>query len=214
MEDSRTLNSSQRLVSTFKNLLDIPEGDITGITVVRSGRIQTSISRDVPVLVQEMVFGRKEEGMRASSQILDKEKELLPSSEDVLGARKHTKASEILETHVLKGKGIKNKIFFEKLKHFIRGSEERVGPKEGQQTCGNCRSLHKKESNSKSAKTQASKPQRKTRRAGKGKMEWDIPSGTGPTLRDTELQQRKKQQWTMYSIRKEILWNSKTRRRK
>ncbi|MBW0550464.1 hypothetical protein O181_090179 [Austropuccinia psidii MF-1] len=45
-------------------------------------------SGDILVLVQELAYGSKEEGVGTSSQLVDRENELLPSSKEILGSRK------------------------------------------------------------------------------------------------------------------------------
>ncbi|MBW0469492.1 hypothetical protein O181_009207 [Austropuccinia psidii MF-1] len=62
MEDARTSTSSQRLSSTFKPLFNSPEADITAIPVIRSEQTPTSSSRNIPVSVQELVYGSKHAG--------------------------------------------------------------------------------------------------------------------------------------------------------
>ncbi|MBW0532939.1 hypothetical protein O181_072654 [Austropuccinia psidii MF-1] len=93
-------------------------------------------SGNIPVSVQEIVYGRKEELVGSCSQPVDKEKELISSSKGDLGPRKDQKFSEGLETYVLKRKIPGYKSLVEKPKHFDSGQEERAGPKEGQQPCG------------------------------------------------------------------------------
>ncbi|MBW0583117.1 hypothetical protein O181_122832 [Austropuccinia psidii MF-1] len=106
------------------------------ITFVRSKEFTTSSSRDIPVSVKEMVYGSKAGGVGTSSKILDKENELLPSSEEAFGHRNNNSTPEGMDTHVLQGTGLKDKSLVEKSKNFVRGSEERVGPKEGKQPSG------------------------------------------------------------------------------
>ena len=59
MEDARTSTSSQRLASTFETLIESPEADITAISVVRPESVSTGNNRDIPVSVQELVYGSK-----------------------------------------------------------------------------------------------------------------------------------------------------------
>ncbi|MBW0475317.1 hypothetical protein O181_015032 [Austropuccinia psidii MF-1] len=106
------------------------------INFVRSEEFTTRSSRDIPVSVQEMVYGSKAGGVGTSSKSLDKGNELLPSSEEAFGHRKYNSTPEGMETYVFQGKGLKDKSLVEKSKHFVRGSEERVGVKEGKQPCG------------------------------------------------------------------------------
>ncbi|MBW0468072.1 hypothetical protein O181_007787 [Austropuccinia psidii MF-1] len=81
MEDARTSTSSQRLFRKFKTLLDSPEAERTAIPVFRSEQFPTSRSIDIPVSVQELVYGGKEAGVGTSAQIFDMENELLPSKD-------------------------------------------------------------------------------------------------------------------------------------
>ncbi|MBW0511977.1 hypothetical protein O181_051692 [Austropuccinia psidii MF-1] len=114
MEDSRTSTSSQMLVSTFYTLIESPEGDIMAITVVRLESFPTGSNRDIPVSVQELVYGGKEAVVGTSAKSLDKHNELLYSSEEVHGPRKDRRTSEGLETHVLKGKSPIDKTWLKK----------------------------------------------------------------------------------------------------
>ncbi|MBW0503389.1 hypothetical protein O181_043104 [Austropuccinia psidii MF-1] len=68
MEDSRASTSSQRLVNTFETLLESSEACITAIPVFRPESFPTGSNRDIPVSVQELLYGGKED-----------EWELLPS---------------------------------------------------------------------------------------------------------------------------------------
>ncbi|MBW0591684.1 hypothetical protein O181_131399 [Austropuccinia psidii MF-1] len=70
--------------------------------------------------------------MGASVKSLDRPNELLPSSEKVHGPRKDSRLSEGLDTYVLQRSSTKDKGLVGKSKHFVRGPEERVGSKEGQ----------------------------------------------------------------------------------
>ncbi|MBW0590191.1 hypothetical protein O181_129906 [Austropuccinia psidii MF-1] len=71
MEDARTSTSSQRLASTFEPLIERPEADITDIAV-RPESLPTGSSRDIPVPVQELVYGSKTERVGTSSKSLDR----------------------------------------------------------------------------------------------------------------------------------------------
>ncbi|MBW0526759.1 hypothetical protein O181_066474 [Austropuccinia psidii MF-1] len=73
IEDSRASTSSQRLDSTFDTLLQCPEAYITAIPVVRSEQFPIGCSGNIPVSVQELVYGRKTARMRALSKPLYKE---------------------------------------------------------------------------------------------------------------------------------------------
>ncbi|MBW0486880.1 hypothetical protein O181_026595 [Austropuccinia psidii MF-1] len=70
LEDSRASTSSQRSASTFENLPESPEADITSIPVLICGQIQGSSSGDTPVSVQELVYVRKAAAVETSAQLL------------------------------------------------------------------------------------------------------------------------------------------------
>ncbi|MBW0581665.1 hypothetical protein O181_121380 [Austropuccinia psidii MF-1] len=61
MEDARTSTSSKRLASTLDTLIESPEAEITAIAVVRPESLSTGNNRDIPVSVQELVYGSKTE---------------------------------------------------------------------------------------------------------------------------------------------------------
>ncbi|MBW0590224.1 hypothetical protein O181_129939 [Austropuccinia psidii MF-1] len=100
MEHSRTSTSSQRLASTFDTLIESPEADITAIPV-RPESLPTGSSRDIPVSLQELVYGSKTARVGTSPKSFDRHHELISSSEEVHGARKDRGTSEGLDTHVL-----------------------------------------------------------------------------------------------------------------
>ncbi|MBW0476236.1 hypothetical protein O181_015951 [Austropuccinia psidii MF-1] len=58
-------------------------------------------SGNIPVSVQELVYGGKEIGVGTSSKPLVRDSELLSSSEEVHGPREDLRPSEGLDTHVL-----------------------------------------------------------------------------------------------------------------
>ncbi|MBW0578668.1 hypothetical protein O181_118383 [Austropuccinia psidii MF-1] len=101
MEDARTSTSSQRLARTFDTLIESPEADITAISVVRPESLSTGKNRDIPVSVQEVVYGSKTARVRTSPKSLDRHHELISSNEEVHGTRKDRGTSEGLDTHVL-----------------------------------------------------------------------------------------------------------------
>ncbi|MBW0579178.1 hypothetical protein O181_118893 [Austropuccinia psidii MF-1] len=72
MEDARPSTSSQRLASAFKALIGIPEADITAIAVVRPESLSTDNNRDIPVSVQELVYGSKNARVGTSPKSLDR----------------------------------------------------------------------------------------------------------------------------------------------
>ncbi|MBW0592933.1 hypothetical protein O181_132648 [Austropuccinia psidii MF-1] len=168
MEHSRTSTSPQRLAKTCDTLIESPEAYITAITVVRPELFPAGNNRDIPVSVQELVYGGKEAGVGTSAKSLDRHNELLSSSEGAHGPRKGRRASEGLETHLLQRTSPTDKSLVEKPKHVVRGPEE-VGPRKGQQHNGSSPS--------------PSKPQRSMRRASKRQREMQNPSGTSLTVR-------------------------------
>ncbi|MBW0578251.1 hypothetical protein O181_117966 [Austropuccinia psidii MF-1] len=107
---------------------------------------------DIPVSVQELVYGGKAAGVGASAKSLDRHNEFLSSSEEAHGPRKDRRTSEGFKTHVLQGTSPTYKSLVEKPKHVVRGPEEEVHPRKGQQPSGSSPSLHKKNSASTSAK--------------------------------------------------------------
>ncbi|MBW0474608.1 hypothetical protein O181_014323 [Austropuccinia psidii MF-1] len=166
MEDARTSTSFQRLERSFENILESPEADITGIFVIRSEQLSTGISSNIPVSVQELVYSGKTAGVGTFSKPLDREIELLYSSEEVHGPRKERGPSKWLETHVLQMKSPEDKILVEKPRHFVRG------PEQGQQPYGISSSPHKKKSASTSAKQGKESPKEQLEvKKGKDKME-------------------------------------------
>ncbi|MBW0530446.1 hypothetical protein O181_070161 [Austropuccinia psidii MF-1] len=179
MEDSRTSTSSQILASTFETLVESPEADITAIPVVRPKSFPAGSNRDIPVSVQELVHGSKEEGVGISSKSLDWHNELLSSSEKAHGPRKDRRTPEGLETHVFQGTSPTDKSLVEKTKQVLRGPEEKVGPRKGQQPSGSSPSLHKQKFTSKSAKKGQENPKEQSEGKEKGKGEvkskWNKP---------------------------------------
>ncbi|MBW0494322.1 hypothetical protein O181_034037 [Austropuccinia psidii MF-1] len=82
MEDARTYT---RIFDTFLGVQKLKK---TAIPVVRSEHLLTIRSGNIPVSVQELVYGGKAARVGASSQLLDRDNELLPSSKEGLGPRK------------------------------------------------------------------------------------------------------------------------------
>ncbi|MBW0500506.1 hypothetical protein O181_040221 [Austropuccinia psidii MF-1] len=121
MEDSRTSTSSQRLAGTFETLIESSEADITAFAVVRPESLPTDNNRDIPVSVQELVYGSKKERVGTSPKSLDRYHELLSSSEEVHGARKDRRTSGGLDTHVLQRTSPTDKTLCAKPEHVIRG---------------------------------------------------------------------------------------------
>ncbi|MBW0593467.1 hypothetical protein O181_133182 [Austropuccinia psidii MF-1] len=109
-------------------------------------------NENIPVSLQELVYGSKEEGVKTSARSLGRHNELISSSEEVHGPRKERGPSEGLKTHVLQRTSPTDKSLVEKPKHVFRGPEEEVVLRKGQQPSGSSPRLHKKKSASKSAK--------------------------------------------------------------
>ncbi|MBW0519468.1 hypothetical protein O181_059183 [Austropuccinia psidii MF-1] len=72
MEDARTSTSFKRLASTFETLIESPEAEITAIPVVRPESFPAGNNRDIPVSVQELVYGGKTAGVGTSAKPLDR----------------------------------------------------------------------------------------------------------------------------------------------
>ncbi|MBW0564919.1 hypothetical protein O181_104634 [Austropuccinia psidii MF-1] len=194
MEDARASTSSQRLASTFDTLIESPEAEITAIAVVRPESLSTGNNRDIPVSVQELVYGSKTTRVGTSPKSLDRHHELISSSEEVHGARKDRRTSSGLYTHSLQRKIPTDKILVEKLKHFIRGLEEEVGLREGKQPSGSSPSLHKQKSVSTSAKQAHANPKDQPEGKGKAQLEQALPA----ELQDS--QKKRRQPWKMCLI--------------
>ncbi|MBW0504083.1 hypothetical protein O181_043798 [Austropuccinia psidii MF-1] len=155
-------------------------------------------NRDIPVSVQELVYGSKEAGVGTSSKSLDRHKELLSSSEEVHGPKKDRRTSEGLDTHFIQRTSPTDESLFEKPKHVVRGPKERTTaqwklPKAPQAKI----SLSK-------CQKRTRKPQRAIRRARKGQRERKNISGTSLTHRITESPRKRRQPWTMCSIWQEL----------
>ncbi|MBW0576855.1 hypothetical protein O181_116570 [Austropuccinia psidii MF-1] len=131
MEDVRSSTSSQRLPRTFDTLIEIPEAEITAIPVVRPESFPAGSNRNIPVSVQELLYGGKAAGVGASAKSLDRHNELSSSSEEAHRPRKDRRTSEGLGTHVLQGTSPTDKSLVEKPKHVVRGPEEEFGPRKG-----------------------------------------------------------------------------------
>ncbi|MBW0589886.1 hypothetical protein O181_129601 [Austropuccinia psidii MF-1] len=126
-------------------------------------------NRNIPVSIQELVYGGKAEGVGTSAESLDRKDELISPSEDVHGPRKDRGSSEGLDTHVLQRTSQTAKSLVEKPKHVVRGQEEEVGPRKNQQPSGSSQSLHKQKSSSKSAKKGHKNPKEQSEGQEKGK---------------------------------------------
>ncbi|MBW0567654.1 hypothetical protein O181_107369 [Austropuccinia psidii MF-1] len=121
-------------------------------------------NRDIPVSVQELVYGGKAARVVNSPKSLDRHHELISSSGEVHGARNNRGTSEGLDTHVLQRKRPTDKSLVQKPKNVIRGTEEEVGPRKGRQPSGSYPSLHKQNSTSTSAKQAQASPKDQPKR--------------------------------------------------
>ncbi|MBW0537214.1 hypothetical protein O181_076929 [Austropuccinia psidii MF-1] len=126
-------------------------------------------NRDIPVSVQELVYGSKAAGVGTSAKYFDRHNEILSSSEEVHGPRKDRRTSEGLDIHVLKGASPTDESLVEKPTHVVRGPEEEVGPRKGKQPSGSSPSLHKQKYASTSAKKGQENPKEQSEGQAKGK---------------------------------------------
>ncbi|MBW0563714.1 hypothetical protein O181_103429 [Austropuccinia psidii MF-1] len=133
-------------------------------------------NRDIPVSVQELVYGSKTARVGTSSKSLDRHHELISSSEEVHGARKDRGTSEGLDTHVLQRISPTDKSLVEKPKQVFQGLEEEVGPMEGKHPSGSSPSLHKQKSASTSSKKAQENPKDQPEGKGKAQVEKSLPA--------------------------------------
>ncbi|MBW0559093.1 hypothetical protein O181_098808 [Austropuccinia psidii MF-1] len=169
MEDARTSTSSQRLAKNFDTLIESTEACINSTAVVRTESLSTGNNRDITILVQVLVYGRKTARVGTSLKSLDRHHELISSREEVHWFRKDRGTSEGLNTHFFQRTSPTNKILVEKPKHVIRGPEEEIGPRKGKQPSGSSSSLQKQ--NSASTSSKQAKQAAKTNQKGKGKAQ-------------------------------------------
>ncbi|MBW0518084.1 hypothetical protein O181_057799 [Austropuccinia psidii MF-1] len=113
MEDARAFTISQRLTRSFDTLFESPEADITAIPVVRPESFPTGNNRNIPVSIQELVYGGKAVVVGTSSKSLAKNNELISSSEEIHGPRKDRGLFEGLDTYFLQRTSPKNKSLVE-----------------------------------------------------------------------------------------------------
>ncbi|MBW0461028.1 hypothetical protein O181_000743 [Austropuccinia psidii MF-1] len=92
----------------------------------------TGNSGDIPVLVQELAYGGKEQEMGTFGKSGDRHNKLLSSTEEFHGPRPNSRPSEVLDSHVFQRTSPKGKSLVEEPKYFVRGPGELVVPKEGQ----------------------------------------------------------------------------------
>ncbi|MBW0506034.1 hypothetical protein O181_045749 [Austropuccinia psidii MF-1] len=119
MEDSRTSTSYKRLARTFETIIESSEAGIHFISVLRYEQFPTRRGINILVSVQELVIGKKKSGVGTSTKPLDRENELLYSSEEALGPRKDRGSSEGLDLNSLQREIPTDKSLVEKQKHFV-----------------------------------------------------------------------------------------------
>ncbi|MBW0549222.1 hypothetical protein O181_088937 [Austropuccinia psidii MF-1] len=214
MEDARTSTSSQRLSSTFDTLIESLEAEITAIAIFRPESLSTGKNSDIPVSVQELVYGSKTTRVGTSPKLLDSHHELISSSEEVHRARKDRRTSEGLDTHVLQRTSPTDKGLVEKPKHVIRGPEEEAGPRQGIQPSGSSPSLHKQKYALTSAKQaqESPKDQPEGQAKGKGKGKAQVEKGLPTELQDCQEREESHGQFVQYGknsdgIQKEVRGN-------
>ncbi|MBW0508757.1 hypothetical protein O181_048472 [Austropuccinia psidii MF-1] len=132
-------------------------------------------------------------GVGTSAKSLDRHNELISSSEEVHGPTEYREYFAQLDTHVLQRTSPIDKSLLENPKHVVRGPEEEVGPRKGQNIHGSSPSLNR-------CQTRAIKPQRAIRRARKRQRERPSPSRSKITHRTTELLRKRRKPWTMWLI--------------
>ncbi|MBW0504964.1 hypothetical protein O181_044679 [Austropuccinia psidii MF-1] len=179
MEDARTSTSSQRLASNFVTLKESPKAEKTAIPVFRPESFPAGNNRDIPVSVHELVYGVKAAGVGTSAKSLDRHNGLLSSCEDIHGSRKYRRISEGLDTHVLQGTSPTDTSLVEKPKNVVRGPEEEVGPRKGQQPSGSSPSSKSKnppqQVPNKDKNTPKSNQKGKKKAKGKERSKWNKP---------------------------------------
>ncbi|MBW0550886.1 hypothetical protein O181_090601 [Austropuccinia psidii MF-1] len=145
-------------------------------------------NRDIPVSVQELAYSGKAAQLGTSPNSLDRHHELISSSEEVHGARKDKRSSEGLDTHVLQRTSPTDKSLVEKPKNVVRGPEEEVGPREGQQPSGSSSSLQQQNSTSTSDKQGQENPkdQSEGRAKGRGKGKTQMEQALPTELQDSK----------------------------
>ncbi|MBW0488438.1 hypothetical protein O181_028153 [Austropuccinia psidii MF-1] len=173
MEDARASTRS------FDTLIESQEADITAIPVVRPESFTAGRNRNIPVSVQELLYGGKAAGVETSAKSLDRNNELSSSSEEVHGPRKDRRTSQGLDTHVLQGRSPTDESLVEKPKHVVRGPEEEVDPTKGQQLSGSSQASTRKnppqQVPNKAKKTPKRDKKGKQKAKGKAKSKWNKP---------------------------------------
>ncbi|MBW0570104.1 hypothetical protein O181_109819 [Austropuccinia psidii MF-1] len=145
-------------------------------------------NRDIPVSVQELAYGSQAAEVGTSSKSLDMYNELSSSREEFHGPRKYRITSEGLDTHVFQGTSPTDKSLVETPKHVVRGPQEQVGPRKGQQPSGSSSPLQKQKSASKSAKQQKAnaKEQSEGQAKGKGKGKIQVEKALPRELQNSQ----------------------------
>ncbi|MBW0539953.1 hypothetical protein O181_079668 [Austropuccinia psidii MF-1] len=196
MEDARTSTSSQRLHRTFDTLIESPEADITAIFVFRPESFPTGKNRNIPVSIQELVYGGKAAGFGTSAKSLDRHNELITSSQEFHGPRKDRESSEGLDTHVLQRTSPTDKSFFLKYKACCQRTRRRSWLKERTIAQWKLPKPPQAKIHLNKFQTRERKPQRTIRR--------ESPCGTSLTHRTKEFLRKRRQPWTICSIWKEL----------
>ncbi|MBW0567220.1 hypothetical protein O181_106935, partial [Austropuccinia psidii MF-1] len=183
------------------------EADINSIAVVRPESLSTGNNRDIPVSLQELIYGSKTARVGTSPKSLDRNHELISSSEEFHGARKDRGTSEGLDTHVLQRTSPTDKILVEKPKHAIRGPEEEVGPREGKQRNGSSLSIHKQKSASTSAKQaqESLNDQPEGQAKGKGKGKAQVEQALPAELQDSQEREDCHGQCALYGKNSDVI---------
>ncbi|MBW0578085.1 hypothetical protein O181_117800 [Austropuccinia psidii MF-1] len=110
IEDARASTSSQRLAINFYTLIESGEAEITAIPVVRPEPFPTGKNRNIPVSIQELVYGGNAAGVGTSAKSLDMHNELISSSEEVHGPRKARLKNQSMLSENQKKKLAKKKV--------------------------------------------------------------------------------------------------------
>ncbi|MBW0495716.1 hypothetical protein O181_035431 [Austropuccinia psidii MF-1] len=119
MEYSRASKSSQRLCRTFETLIESSEAFIAAIPVVISKQVSTRRSGDIPVLVQELAYGSKVAGVGDYVKSMDRDNELISSSEQAPRPIRDRGSSERLDSTFYQRASITDKTLLEEPKHVI-----------------------------------------------------------------------------------------------
>ncbi|MBW0506159.1 hypothetical protein O181_045874 [Austropuccinia psidii MF-1] len=85
-----------------------------GEAQMEDSRASNSSQRDIPVSVQELVYGRKEAVLGTPAKSLDRHNELISSSEEIHVPTNNSGPAEGFETHALQRTSPKDKSLVEK----------------------------------------------------------------------------------------------------